>query len=186
MSKCLMCGKRKGKRKCNLTGGMVCTECCGDARREEECEGCRFYRHPKELRRYGSVPRFSLEEMDARDLLALYSSSIEGTLCLWDDYHNAALSDESALRVLEMLLDKYHFGDLNSSNADALLQEGFDMVVKAIEEDLPDVPLDTIAKVLGAIYFAAKRRNAGRREYFQLIHEYVGLRLADGTRVLPR
>ncbi len=185
MSKCAICGNRKGKRKCVQAGGVVCSQCCGRTRTEDNCLGCRYFRDAKELRRYDRVPRFSVEEMDGNIELGSYSICIEGTLALWDRLHDFCLNDGSALRVVEMLLDRYHFGDADIVTTDEILMEGFEKVVTAIEEDLEEVPNDVIVKVIGVIYFVAKRRTRGRREYFEVIHDYVGCRMANGVHVLP-
>jgi len=121
--------------------------------------------------------------MDTFSDLPTYSNTIEGTLCRWDYDHDQILNDGMAMRVIEMLLDKYHFGDPEISTPSVLLKEGFDMVVASIKEDLQGVPNDTIVKILGVIYFVAKRRTTGNREYFDIIHEYVGWRAGPGMRV---
>lgn len=43
MAKCPICGSRKGKRKCLVKAGPICTLCCGETREEETCRGCPFY-----------------------------------------------------------------------------------------------------------------------------------------------
>lgn len=183
MSKCSICSNRKGKRTCMQTGAMVCTQCCGQTRNKDACEGCRYFRAPQDLRRYDKIPRFAVEEMDTFSDLPTYSNTVEGTLCLWDYNHEGLLNDELAIKVIDLLLDKYHFGDTEISTPSVLLKEGFDMVVASIEEDMPDIPNETIVKILGVVRFVAKRRTTGRREYFDIIHRYVGLRAGPGTRV---
>jgi hypothetical protein len=123
--------------------------------------------------------------MDADLELQAYANTIEATLCLWDHKHEGRLTDGSALRVMEMLLDKYHFGDSDISTTEEPLREGFEMVVHAIGEDLEDVPDDTIVKILGVIYFVARRRTTGGREYLDMIHAFVGTRTGPGIRVFP-
>jgi len=113
--------------------------------------------------------------MDSDIKLQGYARAIEKTLCLWDRKHGERLNDGSALRVIGMLLDGYSFGDSDVSTTNVLLSEGFEMVMTAIKQDLHDVPTETIAKILGVIHFVAKRRSTGRREYFDVIHRYVGL-----------
>lgn len=175
MSKCSICGLRKGKRKCALKSGVVCSLCCGESRSEESCEGCQYLLQAKITRRYDKCPRFSPEEMDSDTKLQGYARVIETTLCLWDRKHGARLNDGSALRVIEMLLDGYAFGDSSVSCTEEPTSEGFAMLVTAIKQDLHNVPSETIAKILGVIHFVAKRRSTGRREYFDVIHRYVGL-----------
>lgn len=38
-----------------------------------------------------------------------------------------------------------------------------------------------LSKILGAIWFVAKRRTTGKREYLQIIRQYVGIRLDENT-----
>jgi hypothetical protein len=123
--------------------------------------------------------------MNRHDRLRSYSDTIEATLCLWDHYHNNSLVDELALGVLEMLLDKYYYQDPDVSSTDELLQEGYDMVLQSISADLDHVPGETIVRILGVIYFVARRRACGGRDYFEVIRRYVGLRGGPGLRVLP-
>jgi hypothetical protein len=122
--------------------------------------------------------------MESDFQLQSYADSIEGALCLWDHSHEMSLSDASALRVIEMLLDRHYYHDSGASNTDSLLREGFDMVTRAILEDLPSVPNDTIIKILGVIYFVARRRSRGGREHLDVLQHYVGLRVGTGMRLL--
>jgi hypothetical protein len=185
MSKCFICGSRKGKRKCAQGTSMVCSQCCGETRKRETCEGCAYFRDGTTTRRYLDVPRFSTQQMDSGMDLQTYANTIEGALCLWDHNHERRLTDHSALTVLEMLLDKYHFGDSEVSRTEEFLKEGVDMVVEAIDKDLGDVPIATIIRILGVIYFVARRRTQGQREYLGILLQYVGPRVGPGMRSLP-
>lgn len=184
MSKCSVCGSRKGKRKCAPANGLVCSQCCGQTRRRECCEGCAHFREVRSAGRYLDIPRFSLQDMDSDMEMQSYAHTIEATLCMWDLHHECRLTDPSAMSVMEMLLDKYYFGDSTVWRGEALLRQGFKLVVQAIEQDLYDVPDDTIARILAVIYFTARRRTEGQREYLEFIHRYVGWRAGPGTRVL--
>ncbi|HCE43964.1 MAG TPA: hypothetical protein DET40_10485 [Lentisphaeria bacterium] len=139
----------------------------------------------KSCRNYGRVPCFSSIEMQDDFELQSYSNSIESTLCAWDNSFQNRLKDESALRVLEMLLDKHFFHDENVSAADDVLQKGFEMVSTSIFEDLPDIAEETLNKTISVVHFVAKRRTTGGREYFDFIHQFVGFRVAPGVRVFP-
>lgn len=116
--------------------------------------------------------------------LQSYADAIEGTLCVWDRSHQRLLSDVSALRIIEMLLDKYYYHDSDVSCTDSLLREGFDMVLNSISDDLADVSEGVIVKILGVIHFVARRRSHGGREYLDVIQQYVGLRVGSGMRLL--
>ena len=122
--------------------------------------------------------------MEMQDDLELqsYSNSIEATLCQWDNSLKNSLKDESALKVLEMLLDKHFFHDEDVSAADNVLQKGFEMVSASIEEDLSELSNETLTKIISVIHFAANRRTKGGREYLDFISKFVGFRIAPGVR----
>jgi hypothetical protein len=120
--------------------------------------------------------------------LQSYADSIEGALCLWDCSHEMSLRDSSMLGVVEMLIDKHYYHELGTSlTDDSLLQEGYDIVNRAISEDMADVLPDTLVRILGVIHFVAQRRTRGGREHFDVLQQYVGLRLDTGThlKILP-
>ncbi len=123
--------------------------------------------------------------MDDDPDLQSCANTVEATLCLWDSRNRGTLNDSSAIKVLEMLLDRYHYKDCEVVETDSLVLEGFEMVLQSMAEDLPDTPAETIVKILGVIHFVARRRTRGGREYFDVIHEYVGLRGGPGIRILP-
>ena len=184
LAKCSICNSRKGKRKCTREKGWVCSQCCGNTRQAERCQGCEFYRQSTPTRRYAGIPRFSTQDMASDFQLQSYADAIEGTLCVWDHSHQRLLSDISALRIIEMLLDKYYYHDSDVSCTDSLLREGFDMVLNSISDDLADVSEGVIVKILGVIHFVARRRSRGGREYLDVIQQYVGLRVGSGMRLL--
>jgi hypothetical protein len=185
MAKCFFCNVRKGKRKCLLGTGLVCSQCCGETRTKEQCEGCTYYQEPKPVqRRYLDVPRFSVEAMDRSFDLQDYANVVESALCLWDTYFDKSLSDESLLRVLELLLDRYHFEETSVTTDNGVLQEGFDTVIKAINEDLQHVPKMTLVQILGVVYYVARRRASGR-DHWTILHRHVGVRVGPGLRAMP-
>ena len=185
MAKCALCNSRKGKRECRMVNAPICSLCCGQSRKYETCEGCSHYRDVQSNRRYSGIPKFSTAEMNADMELQSYANTIEATLCLWDQTSPTRLRDDTALRVLELLLDRYHFRDENVSVTEAVLFKGLEKVTNSINQDLADVPEEVIAKVIGVVYFVAKRRSKGGREYLDFIHQLVGVRVGSGVRVLP-
>ena len=185
MAKCAVCNSRKGQRKCLREDSFVCSQCCGETRLAEHCQGCIFYRESIPVRRYSDIPRFSTNTMDSDIELQSYSNIIEGTLCHLDFLHDMSLKDAFALKILEMLLDKYHFHDTVVPCVESHLREGFEAVVNSISKDMADVSEEVIVKILSVIHFVAKRRSRGGREYFKIIQMYVGLRVGSGVRILP-
>ncbi|WP_143742112.1 hypothetical protein [Thiorhodovibrio frisius] len=116
--------------------------------------------------------------------LASYGNSIEGALCAYDIENDRKLKDSDAIKIIELLIDKYHFQDQSIGEQSELIAKGFNHVDQSIVEDLEDVNNEQIVKVLGVIRFVAKRRTQLGREYMNVIHQYVGQRVASGLRVL--
>ena len=182
MAKCLICESRKGKRKCAVSDGLICSQCCGSTRTETLCLGCSYYQKP--TRKYNEVPAYGVSEMDGNLELESYSNSIEGALCAFDFENKEALNDSDAIRIIELLIDKYHFQDEQPDRDAQIAVRGFQFVDKCIVEDLEGVDREKIVKVLGILRFVAKRRTRNGREYLNVVHQYVGQRVGSGVRVL--
>lgn len=182
MAKCPICNSRKGKRKCLVADALICTQCCGETRTEEACSGCIFYQKPK--RKYEEVPAYSPAEMERDMELETYGNAIEGALCAYDVENNNRLSDKDAIRILELLIDKYHFKDQKTDDEREIVKNGVAYVDGAIESDLNKVSDEEVVKLLGVIRFVAKRRTKIGREYMNLIHQYVGRRVGTGIRLM--
>ncbi len=186
MARCPVCHSRKGKRQCLITNEFVCSLCCGETRKDDLCEDCVHYRSPKLRRKYHDIPGYSVPEMDANGELQGYGNIIESALCAFDRFSEHTLGDEVILRVLALLLDDYHFNDTDIVCEDKTVEEGYKRLVRAIEEDLPDISDEIITKIISTIYFVARRRTEGHREYLDFIHSYIGSRIASGVQVFGR
>lgn len=184
MAKCPICGSRKGKRKCLFKDGFICTLCCGVTRKMETCVDCTFYKKPSLKRKYNEVPSYTPGQMEASFELQEYSNAIEGAICAFDEDSEQRINDTIPIRVIELLLDKYHFRDESVVFDNSLLERAFHYVNKVIETDLSKVPTEKLVKVLAVIYFVANRRSKGGREYLEIINQYVGTRVAPGVRVI--
>ena len=182
MAKCTICNSRKGKRKCLNEDGQVCNQCCGTTRTEETCSGCTYYQKPK--RKYNDIPAYSVSEMNGSMELQSYGNTIESTLCAYDTACGGKLKDSQAIRIIELLIDKYHFQDQQMDQEDEIITNGVKLVDKSISDDLHDVEKEKIVKILRIIWFVARRRTRIGREYIDFIHEYVGKRVAPGIRAL--
>jgi hypothetical protein len=165
-------------------GDMICSLCCGNTRTADACSACVFYQKPK--RKYEEVPAYSVSEMDGNMELESYGNSIEGALCAYDIENGRKLSDNDAIKIIELLIDKYYFQDQQMDQEHQMVVNGVSYVDKAIKEDLNDIQNDEIVKVLGVIRFVAKRRTNIGREYMTLIHQYVGQRVGSGIRILQQ
>jgi hypothetical protein len=184
MAKCPICDSRKGKRKCLIVDALICSLCCGNTRTEEACSECVFYHKPK--RKYNEVPAYSVSEMDGNMELESYGNSIEGALCAYDTENGGKLKDTDAIRIIELLIDKYHFHDKQMDQEHTIIVDGVNYVEKFIVEDLKDVKNEEIVKILGVIRFVARRRTKIGREYMAIIHQYVGQRIGSGIRILQQ
>lgn len=184
MAKCPICNSRKGKRKCLIADGLVCSQCCGNIRTEATCLECTYYQKPK--RKYSEVPSYSVSDMDGNMELESYGNSIEGALCAYDVENQGKLKDSDAIKIIELLIDKYHFQDQKLDQENDVIANGVNYVDKSIMEDMKDVEIDEIVKVLGVIRFVARRRTQIGREYMNVIHQYVGQRIGSGIRILQQ
>lgn len=187
MAKCPICNSRKGQRPCLIATGPVCSFCCGNTRQPDSCSECRFYQKPK--RSYNDVPAFAVTEMDGDFELASYSNAIEGALCAFDVKNKNGLQDSDAISIIEALIDLHYFGDNKTKDESdsQLIVNGVDFVERAIKTDLHNVDNEEIVKILGVVRFVARRRAKSAitgREYMNVIHRYVGLRIGPGMQAL--
>lgn len=183
MAKCPICNSRKGKRKCLIADGLICSLCCGTTRTEEACSECAFYQKP--TRKYNEVPAYSVSEMDGNMELESRGNAIESALCAFDIENEGKLGDSDAIRIIELLIDKYHFRDQTvDQEQHQIILNGVNFVDQSIKEDLKVVEDEEIVKILGVIRFVAKRRTRTGREYMTVIHQYVGQRIGPGVRVI--
>lgn len=184
--KCPLCTTKKGKRICQLTTTCICSSCCGTNRKPEPCADCSFYQPPK--KNYRSIPYYSPSEMDGYTEREDISEVIESALATFDYETGDQMNENDAIQILEMLLDVYYFREDFPTSENPLIDEGFCMIHNSIQEHLVHVDHSELSKILGAIWFVAKRRTTGRREYLEIIRQYVGLRLDDGVslRIHPK
>ncbi|OQY06507.1 MAG: hypothetical protein B6I22_05245 [Desulfobacteraceae bacterium 4572_123] len=96
------------------------------------------------------------------------------------------LKDSDAIRIIELLIDKYHFQDQQMDQEHPLIVNGVNYIEKSITEDMNEIGNEKIVRILGVIRFVARRRTKIGREYMTIIHQYVGPRIASGVRVLLR
>lgn len=182
MAKCPICNSRKGKRQCVIANGLVCSLCCGTIRKEDHCLNCSYYQKPK--RKYNEVPSFTVNQMHDSVRLTDYSNTIEGAFCTYDIENNKTLNDADVIKILELLIDKYHFKDTEMNCDNPFLLAGFNFVDAVIRENLADIDELELVKVLCILYFVAKRRTKTGKEYMNVIHKFVGQRIGSGIRIL--
>ena len=105
-------------------------------------------------------------------------------MCAFDNETGNQIKDEDAIKIMELLLDKYYFNEEAFGISSPIIARGFHFVKGVIETDLEDSPEDELVKVLSILRFVARRRARGGRDYLSIIHQYVGERVAKGMRAL--
>ena len=185
MAKCHLCNSRKGKRKCLATNSFVCSICCGNSRNGAKCGGCSFFKDDKLSRNYSKTPYIPLQEMADNIDLQDYANVIESTICQFDLDHHQNVTDKQVSRLLELLLDKYFFGDPTSNFENELEKEWVELIDSAVQDDLGELGNQEVSQVIGTIYRSIKRRTSGNREYMQFITQHVGIRVGKGIRAIP-
>lgn len=114
--------------------------------------------------------------MSESSYLSDCSDCIESVLCSFDMETGQTIDDTVAIKIIRLLLDKYHFKDDILKFDDDLIERGFNFVDKAMQKGLSGVPVEKIVKVLGVVRFVAERRSEGGREYLRAINRFVGPR----------
>jgi len=186
MAKCTICNSRKGKRKCKATATFICSLCCGENRNQEECEGCSIFSGKLVGKNYRKVPYFSIEEMSASPELDDISNVIETALCeIWaaDSEH---VNDETVARVIEIVLNQYHFGAGDPQIKSSVLAAGHQLIAQTISEELGQVPVEKLVKILAAVYRSIQRRTNGGCSYLEFVSRFTGVYPGKTDRPLPK
>ncbi|TKB27000.1 hypothetical protein FCL47_07395 [Desulfopila sp. IMCC35006] len=179
MAKCTICNSRKGKRKCKAIETFICSLCCGGSRSEEKCAGCSFFKSAAATRNYRSVPHFTTQEMADNPELEDIANVIESTLCrVWaDDPHN--VNDRTVARLVELMIDRYHFNDEAPQVDSPALEEGFRLFSQNTGKTFSQLHSDEVVKILAAVYRSIQRRTVGGTSYLQFVSQFTGINPAS-------
>ena len=112
------------------------------------------------------------------------SNVVESVLCEFGIENEDEFTDKTALQLLELSFDKYHFKDEELPISNSSLKDKFEKMSQIIEHDLPDTSKEQLIKVMASIYRSVQRRTCGGREYLTFAQQYVGARVGLGARVL--
>ncbi len=175
MAKCTVCHSRKGKRKCKATETFICSLCCGESRGPGKCEGCSFFRSASASRNYRSVPYYSTQEMADSFEMEGISNVIETALCRVWSADGENVNDRTVARLVELLLDKYHFNDKEQPIDDPVLAPGYQLFSRTIKSELSHVPAEELVKVLAAVYRSIQRRTIGGSSYLEFVSRFTGV-----------
>jgi hypothetical protein len=173
MAKCTICNSRKGKRFCKATDTFICSLCCGSSRNPDKCADCSIFSQLDKSKNYSKVPYFEVREMGSNIQLKNISEIIERELCRFDKGYS--IDDVTAIRIIERLLDKYHFRESPIVFENNFEKVGFVSVRNLIEKNLREISAEVLTKVLGAILRSIKRHTNGKREYLDFIHIFTGI-----------
>jgi hypothetical protein len=153
-----------------VAGAFICSLCCGESRTGEKCGGCSFAKPASATRNYRNVPYYTTQEM--ADTIESVSLVVESTLCrIWKNNPHI-VNDRTASRLVELLIDKYHFNDDAPPRESPEVEEGFHLLLRNIEKRLPQTSSEELVKVLGAVYRSIARRSDGT-SYLQFISEMI-------------
>ena len=175
MAKCILCNSRKGKRKCKETGTLICSLCCGESRTEAKCAGCSFFTSAAISRNYRSVPYYSTQEMVDNPELESIARTVESSLCqIWVHDHQH-VDDRTAIRLVELMIDRHHFNDEKPRADTPVLEEEFRFLSQKIGEELAHIHPEQLIKILAAVYRSIQRRTVGGTSYLQFISQFTGI-----------
>jgi len=102
------------------------------------------------------------------------SSIIEYTLAMIWNSDRRRVDDRTVLRLVEMLLDYYHFGEEPGEMKDQILAVGYQALLDEIADELDQVEPEKMVKVLGAVYRSIQRHSSGGTTYLQFINRFTG------------
>lgn len=175
MTKCTICNSRKGKRKCKSTETFICSLCCGESRTEEKCGGCSFFKSAAATRNYRSVPYYTTQDMADNTELEGIANVIESTLCgVWTNApHN--VNDRTAARLVELMIDRYHFNDEAPQADSPVLEEGFRLFSQNTGKAFSQLHSEEVVKILAALYRSIQRRTVGGASYLQFVSQFTGI-----------
>jgi hypothetical protein len=100
---------------------------------------------------------------------------VELSLCqIWVHDHQH-VDDRTAARLVELMIDRYHFNDEKPRADTSVLEEGFHFFSKNIGEKLTHIHPEQLVKVLAAVYRSIQRRTVGGTSYLQFVSQFTGI-----------
>ncbi len=97
---------------------------------------------------------------------------VEKVICIIDDENN--INDSIAIRLVELLLDKYFYRDEKLAFNNPLEEKGFSFIHEHLEKNFKDLSTDQVYKVLSTILRSIKRHKNGTRDYLNFVHQFAG------------
>jgi len=103
------------------------------------------------------------------------ANMIESTLCrVWaDDPVN--VNDRTAARLVELMIDRYHFNDDMPQAGSPELEEGFRLFSQNTGKTFSQLHAEEVVKILVAVYRSIQRRTVGGTSYLQFVSQFTGI-----------
>jgi len=111
--------------------------------------------------------------MGASPAFQRLSLPAERALCTLDQQRDHEMRDAQAVELLELLLDRYAFGDSPEALATRASQLGCDDLLDAVHRELASEPPDQVAQAIALVRHTARRRDSGGRAHLELLHRFV-------------
>ena len=86
------------------------------------------------------------DSMELQDI----SNVVESILCGFDIEYENEFTDKTALQLLELAFDKYHFKDSELVINNSELKIQFERMSQIIEQDLTDISKEQLIKVMAS------------------------------------
>lgn len=106
--------------------------------------------------------------------MTAYSNTLEGAFCIYDVDNNRTLKDADVTKILELLMDKYHFKDVEINCDSPFVLAGFNFVDTVISKDLAGIEEQELVKLLSVLHYVVKKLSKIGKEYMNIIHQYAG------------
>ncbi len=121
------------------------------------------------------MPYYSTQEMSDSFELGKISDVIETALCRVWAADGKNVNDRTVARLVELMLDKYHFNDEKQQINDPVLAAGYQQISRTIREKLSQVPAEKLVKTLAAVYRSIRRRTIGGSSYLKFVSRFTGI-----------
>ena len=94
-------------------------------------------------------------------------------ICKANDAHN--VNDRTAARLVEMMIDRYHFNDEVPQADSPALEEGFGLFSQNTTKTFSQLNSEEVVKILAAVYRSIQRRTVGGTSYLQFVSQFTGI-----------
>lgn len=121
------------------------------------------------------MPYYTTQEMADNPGLEGIANVIESTLYrVWtNDPYN--VNDRTAARLVELMIDRYHFNDEAPQTDSPALEEVFCLFSQNTGKAFSQLHSVEVVKILAAVYRSIQRRTVGGTSYLQFVSQFTGI-----------